>query len=174
MLATLMQKVTDLIHSHSSVAATINVGGHLLNAVTIEHSILRLPYRLKLSCLKSPERNETEIRDKFSLEWYELLVTFALCSGSWSSPVATINVGGHLLNAVTIEHSILRLPYRLKLSCLKSPERNETEIRDKFSLEWYELLVTFALCSGSWFSPLNEWLLRIIQKVCSQDIRFVH
>ncbi|GKB53784.1 threonine--tRNA ligase [Tanacetum coccineum] len=86
MLATLMQKVTDSIHSHSSVEATINVGGHLLNAVTIEHSILRLPYRLKLSCSKSPERNETEIRDKFGLEWSEPLVTFALCSGCWSSP----------------------------------------------------------------------------------------
>ncbi|PWA52622.1 hypothetical protein CTI12_AA453310 [Artemisia annua] len=61
MLATLMKK------------ATINVGGQLLNAVRIEHFILRHPYRLKLSCSKSPERNETEIRVKFGLEWSEVL-----------------------------------------------------------------------------------------------------
>lgn len=29
-------------------------------------------------------------------------------------PQATINVGGHLLNAITIEHFILRLPYHIK------------------------------------------------------------
>ncbi|KAJ9562253.1 hypothetical protein OSB04_007413 [Centaurea solstitialis] len=70
--------------------ATITVGGHLLNAVTIEHFILRLPYRLKLSCSKSPEKDETEVRDKFGLEWSEPLVTFALCSGSWSSPAVRV------------------------------------------------------------------------------------
>ncbi|XP_024978090.1 uncharacterized protein LOC112515478 isoform X2 [Cynara cardunculus var. scolymus] len=70
--------------------ATITVGGHLLNAATIEHFILRLPYRLKLSCSKSPEKDETEVRDKFGLEWSEPLVTFALCSGSWSSPAVRV------------------------------------------------------------------------------------
>lgn len=70
--------------------ATINVGGHLLNAVTIEHFILRLPHRIKLSSTNSPEKDETEIRDKFGLEWSEPLVTFALCSGSWSSPAVRV------------------------------------------------------------------------------------
>lgn len=78
MMPTLMQK------------ATITVGGHLLNAVTIEHFILRLPYRLKLSSSKSPEKDEIEVRDKFGLEWSEPLVTFALCSGCWSSPAVRV------------------------------------------------------------------------------------
>ncbi|KAF5791123.1 hypothetical protein HanXRQr2_Chr09g0391091 [Helianthus annuus] len=66
--------------------ATINAGGYLLNAISIDHFILRLPNRLKLSCLQSPK--QTEIRGKFGLEWSELLVMFALCNGgSWSSAV---------------------------------------------------------------------------------------
>ncbi|KAK1433043.1 hypothetical protein QVD17_09949 [Tagetes erecta] len=78
MMPTLMQK------------ATINAGGYLLHAVTIEHFILRLPNRLKSSCPQSPEENGTEIREKFGLEWSEPLVTFALCSGSWSSPAVRV------------------------------------------------------------------------------------
>ncbi|KAK9067084.1 hypothetical protein SSX86_014408 [Deinandra increscens subsp. villosa] len=86
MMATLMQK------------ATINAGGYLLNAVTIEYFILRLPNRLKLSCPHSPEEDETEIRSKFGLEWSEPLVTFALCNGSWSSPAVRVYTSAQVEN----------------------------------------------------------------------------
>ncbi|KAI3500481.1 hypothetical protein L1887_36303 [Cichorium endivia] len=89
MLQTLMQK------------ATINAGGHLLNAVTIEHFILRLPNRFKLSYPKSPKKDEIEIRDKFGLEWSEPLVTFALCSGTWSSPAVRVYSAPQVENELT-------------------------------------------------------------------------
>ncbi|XP_076883191.1 uncharacterized protein LOC143531873 [Bidens hawaiensis] len=78
--------------------ATINAGGYLLNAFTIEHFILRLPNRLKLSCQQSVEHNETEMRSKFGLEWSEPLVTFALCSGSWSSPAVRVYTSAQVEN----------------------------------------------------------------------------
>lgn len=89
MMPTLMQK------------ATINTGGYLLNAVTIEHFILRLPYRFKLSYPKSPKKDETEIRDKFGLEWSEPLVTFALCSGTWSSPAVRVYTASQVENELS-------------------------------------------------------------------------
>ncbi|KAJ8764479.1 hypothetical protein K2173_006219 [Erythroxylum novogranatense] len=67
--------------------ATITVGGRLLNAITIEHFILRLPYHLKFTCPKAAAKNEEiKARSNFGLEWSEPLVTFALSCGSWSSP----------------------------------------------------------------------------------------
>ncbi|CAN0883813.1 hypothetical protein LINGRAHAP2_LOCUS14644 [Linum grandiflorum] len=64
--------------------ATINVRGHLLNAIRIEHFILRLPYHLEFTCQKAAQR------DSFGLEWSEPLVTFALSCGSWSSPAVRV------------------------------------------------------------------------------------
>ncbi|KAJ0754179.1 putative ternary complex factor MIP1, leucine-zipper [Helianthus annuus] len=90
MMPTLMQK------------ATINAGGYLLNAISIEHFILRLPNRLKLSCPQSPEQNETEIRGKFGLEWSEPLVTFALCNGSWSSPAVRVYTSAQVESELAI------------------------------------------------------------------------
>ncbi|PWA66376.1 hypothetical protein CTI12_AA329460 [Artemisia annua] len=132
MLATLMQK------------ATINVGGHLLNAVTIEHSILRLPYRLKLSCSKSPERNETEIRDKFGLEWSEPLVTFALCSGSWSSPAVRVYTASQVENELaTAKREYLQAAFGItKTSKLIIPKL----------LDWY--LLDF----GKDLEALMDWV----------------
>ncbi|XVF15588.1 hypothetical protein REPUB_Repub09cG0167300 [Reevesia pubescens] len=66
--------------------ATIVVGGHLLNAITIEHFILRLPFHLKFTCTKAAKNDEMKARNIFGLEWSEPLVTFALACGSWSSP----------------------------------------------------------------------------------------
>ncbi|KAL4582330.1 hypothetical protein LXL04_006877 [Taraxacum kok-saghyz] len=87
MMPTLMQK------------ATISAGGHLLNAVTIEHFILRLPYRFKMSSNpKSPKKEEIEIHDKFGLEWSEPLVSFALCSGTWSSPAVRVYTASQVEN----------------------------------------------------------------------------
>ncbi|GFP96934.1 hypothetical protein PHJA_001837500 [Phtheirospermum japonicum] len=70
--------------------ATIKVGGHLLNAVMIEHLILRLPYHLKYTCVKSAKNDESTICRTLGLEWSEPLVTFALSCGSWSSPAVRV------------------------------------------------------------------------------------
>ncbi|GKB53783.1 hypothetical protein Tco_0904536 [Tanacetum coccineum] len=124
--------------------ATINVGGHLLNAVTIEHSILRLPYRLKLSCSKSPERNETEIRDKFGLEWSEPLVTFALCSGCWSSPAVRVYTASQVENELaTAKREYLQAAFGItKTSKLIIPKL----------LDWY--LLDF----GKDLDALMDWV----------------
>ncbi|XP_041004053.1 uncharacterized protein LOC121249407 isoform X1 [Juglans microcarpa x Juglans regia] len=70
--------------------ATIVVGGHLLNAITIEHFILRLPYHLKFTCAKTAKNDEMKARSVFGLKWSEPLVTFALSCGSWSSPAVRV------------------------------------------------------------------------------------
>ncbi|CAN8328215.1 unnamed protein product [Cochlearia groenlandica] len=70
--------------------ATIAVGGQSLNAITIEHFILRLPYHLKFTCPKTATHEEMRAHSKFGLEWSEPLVTFALACGSWSSPAVRV------------------------------------------------------------------------------------
>ncbi|XVF59462.1 hypothetical protein PTKIN_Ptkin07bG0278100 [Pterospermum kingtungense] len=70
--------------------ATIVVGGQLLNAITIEHFILRLPFHLKFTCPKAAKHDETKARNIFGLEWSEPWVTFALACGSWSSPAVRV------------------------------------------------------------------------------------
>ncbi|KAL1569426.1 hypothetical protein AAHA92_00907 [Salvia divinorum] len=70
--------------------ASITVGGYVLNALTIEHLILRLPYHLKYTCTKSTRNDEKEICRMLGLEWSEPLVTFALSSGSWSCPALRV------------------------------------------------------------------------------------
>nr|GLL48278.1 uncharacterized protein LOC109170659 [Ipomoea trifida] len=70
--------------------ATINVGGHLLNAITIEHFILRLPYHSKFTFEKGIKNDEMTARSTFGLEFSEPLVTFALSCGSWSSPAVRV------------------------------------------------------------------------------------
>ncbi|KAK4260064.1 hypothetical protein QN277_003232 [Acacia crassicarpa] len=78
--------------------ATLVVGGQLLNAITIEHFILRLPYHLKFSCPKSTKDNEIISRSSFGLEWSEPLVTFALSCGSWSSPAVRVYTASQVEN----------------------------------------------------------------------------
>ncbi|KAL6572924.1 hypothetical protein OROHE_002400 [Orobanche hederae] len=75
---------------HHSDFATIKVGGHTLNAVMIEQLILRLPYHLKFTCLKSSKNDIRTICRTLGLEWSEPLVTFALSCGSWSSPAVRV------------------------------------------------------------------------------------
>ncbi|KDP31903.1 hypothetical protein JCGZ_12364 [Jatropha curcas] len=70
--------------------ATISVGGQILNAITIEHFILRLPYHLKFTCPKAAKNEEMRAQSIFGLEWSEPLVTFALSCGSWSSPAVRV------------------------------------------------------------------------------------
>lgn len=78
--------------------ATINVGGHLLNGITIEHFILRLPYHLKYSSTKGTKNAELTARRIFGLELSEPLVTFALSCGSWSSPAVRVYTASQVEN----------------------------------------------------------------------------
>ncbi|CAJ2635437.1 unnamed protein product [Trifolium pratense] len=78
--------------------ATIVVGGQLLNAITIEHFILRLPYHLKFTCPKAAKNDEVKARSIFGLEWSEPLVTFALSCGSWSSPAVRVYTASQVDN----------------------------------------------------------------------------
>ncbi|EHA8589995.1 hypothetical protein COCNU_scaffold014080G000010 [Cocos nucifera] len=86
MVVTLMQK------------ALINVGGHLLSAMTIEHFILRLPYHSKHAYPKGSKRDDITTRGIFGLEWPEPLVTFALSCGSWSSPAVRVYTASQVEN----------------------------------------------------------------------------
>lgn len=78
--------------------ATINIGGHLLNAITIEHFILRLPYYSKYTISKGAKNDEMAARNKFGLELSEPLVSFALCCGSWSSPAVRVYTAAQVEN----------------------------------------------------------------------------
>ncbi|GMH24613.1 hypothetical protein Nepgr_026456 [Nepenthes gracilis] len=71
--------------------ATIVVGGQLLNAITIEHFILRLPFYLNYACPKAAaQKDELKSCGIVGWEWSEPLVTFALSCGSWSSPAVRV------------------------------------------------------------------------------------
>ncbi|KAK8601221.1 hypothetical protein V6N12_051062 [Hibiscus sabdariffa] len=82
--------------------ATINVGGHLLNAITIEHFILRLPYHSKFTFSKGAKNNEMTARSMFGLELSEPLVTFALACGSWSSPAVRVYTASQVENELEV------------------------------------------------------------------------
>ncbi|XP_012071701.1 uncharacterized protein LOC105633679 isoform X2 [Jatropha curcas] len=82
--------------------ATINVGGHLLNAITIEHFILRLPYHSKYTFPKGAKNDEMTARSKFGLELSEPLVTFALSCGSWSSPAVRVYTASQVENELDV------------------------------------------------------------------------
>ncbi|KAJ4964687.1 hypothetical protein NE237_016536 [Protea cynaroides] len=78
--------------------ARLNVSGHLLNAMTIEHFILRLPYHSNYSHTKGAKNDEMVARSIFGLEWSEPLVTFALSCGSWSSPAVRVYTASQVEN----------------------------------------------------------------------------
>lgn len=82
--------------------ATINVGGHFLNAISIEHFILRLPYHSKYTFVKGVKNDEITARSVFGLELSEPLVTFALSCGSWSSPSVRIYTGSQVENELEV------------------------------------------------------------------------
>ncbi|XP_050267254.1 uncharacterized protein LOC126712001 isoform X2 [Quercus robur] len=82
--------------------ATINVGEHLLNAITIEHFILRLPYHSKYTFPKGAKNDEKTVRSRFGLELSEPLVTFALSCGSWSSPAVRVYTASQVENELEV------------------------------------------------------------------------
>ncbi|VFQ99419.1 unnamed protein product [Cuscuta campestris] len=69
------------------VKAAINVGGIMLNALAIEHFILRHPTDIEYDL-----RDEKEImlRNAYGVGYPEPNINFALCRGSWSSPALRI------------------------------------------------------------------------------------
>ncbi|CAI9116595.1 OLC1v1017788C4 [Oldenlandia corymbosa var. corymbosa] len=82
--------------------ANINVGGHILNAISIEHFILRLPYHSKYTFAKGAKNEEMSTRSVFGLEFSEPLVTFALSCGSWSSPAVRIYTAAEVENELEV------------------------------------------------------------------------
>ncbi|KAF5177774.1 ternary complex factor MIP1 leucine-zipper protein (Protein of unknown function, DUF547) [Thalictrum thalictroides] len=87
------QKVVALMQK-----AMINVGGQSLNAMTIEHFILRLPHLTKSVCSEGNTTDEMKQLSVFGLEWSEPLVTFALSCGSWSSPAVRVYTASQVEN----------------------------------------------------------------------------
>ncbi|KAL3579150.1 hypothetical protein D5086_020654, partial [Populus alba] len=63
--------------------AAVNVGGIVLNALAIEHFILRHPCEPNHG---HADEKEMLLRHAYGLGYPEPNVTFALCRGSWSSP----------------------------------------------------------------------------------------
>ncbi|XWS21144.1 hypothetical protein CRYUN_Cryun30bG0030200 [Craigia yunnanensis] len=82
--------------------ATINVGGRLLNGITIEHFILRLPYHSKFTFSKGAKNDEMTARSIFGLDLSEPLVTFALSCGSWSSPAVRVYTASQIENELEV------------------------------------------------------------------------
>lgn len=76
--------------------ATIAVAGQTLNAITIEHFILRLPFYLKHGGKKAARGEELKASEMFGLKCAEPLITFALSCGSWSSPAVRIYTGSQV------------------------------------------------------------------------------
>ncbi|KAL5558601.1 hypothetical protein UlMin_034812 [Ulmus minor] len=82
--------------------ATVNVGGNLLNAITIEHFVLRLPYHSKYTLSNGAKNDEKTMRSIFGLELSEPLVTFALSCGSWSSPAVRVYTASLVENELEV------------------------------------------------------------------------
>ncbi|ESW32815.1 hypothetical protein PHAVU_001G019400 [Phaseolus vulgaris] len=82
--------------------ATINVGGHVLSATTIEHFILRLPYHWRFTFSKGTKNHEMTARSMYGLELSEPLVTFALSCGTWSSPAVRVYTASQVENELEV------------------------------------------------------------------------
>ncbi|KAF6148071.1 hypothetical protein GIB67_024246 [Kingdonia uniflora] len=68
--------------------AALNVGGIVLNALAIEHFILRYPCNSESNFIEKGSIDEKEklLQRAYGLGYPEDNVTFALCRGNWSSP----------------------------------------------------------------------------------------
>ncbi|KAH0452702.1 hypothetical protein IEQ34_020001 [Dendrobium chrysotoxum] len=71
--------------------AVLNIGGNMLNALTIENFILKQPSNTKdTHCKSDKDVKEDAIRIMYGLELAEPNVQFALCFGNRSSPAVKI------------------------------------------------------------------------------------
>ncbi|XP_048231719.1 uncharacterized protein LOC8261658 isoform X1 [Ricinus communis] len=75
--------------------AVLNVGGIVLNALAIEHFILRHPREEKHG---PPDEKEMLLRHAYGLMYPEPNVTFALCRGTWSSPALRVYTPEEVVN----------------------------------------------------------------------------
>ncbi|KAG4953385.1 hypothetical protein GLYMA_14G068300v4 [Glycine max] len=75
--------------------AAMNVGGIVLNALAIEHFILRHPCESKHGPV---DEKEVLLRHAYGLGYPELNVTFALCRGTWSSPALRVYTSDDVVN----------------------------------------------------------------------------
>ncbi|XP_038891096.1 uncharacterized protein LOC120080496 [Benincasa hispida] len=76
--------------------AVLNVGGIVLNALAIEHFILRHPSETET---KYPlDEKEMLLQHAYGLGYPEPNVTFALCRGSWSSPALRVYTPEEVVN----------------------------------------------------------------------------
>ncbi|PIN19100.1 hypothetical protein CDL12_08211 [Handroanthus impetiginosus] len=122
--------------------ATLNVGGHILNAITIEHFILRLPYHSKDTFSKGTKYDEMRV---LGLDLSEPLVTFALSCGSWSSPAV------HVYTATQVENE-LEAAKRDYLQAAIGISTSEKVISIPKLLDWYLLDFTKD------FESLVDWI----------------
>ncbi|XP_020884842.1 uncharacterized protein LOC9315878 isoform X1 [Arabidopsis lyrata subsp. lyrata] len=76
--------------------ASLNVGGIVLNALAIEHFVLRHPCEPEHK--DSLDEKETLLRHTYGLGYSEPNVTFALCRGSWSSPALRVYTAEEVVN----------------------------------------------------------------------------
>ncbi|KAE8708983.1 Calcium-dependent lipid-binding family protein isoform 1 [Hibiscus syriacus] len=75
--------------------AALNVGGIVLNALAIEHFILRHPCESEYGPM---DEKEMLLRHAYGLGYPEPNVTFALCRGTWSSPALRIYTVDEVVN----------------------------------------------------------------------------
>ncbi|XP_021855483.1 uncharacterized protein [Spinacia oleracea] len=75
--------------------AALNVGGIVLNALAIEHYLLRHPSDPKLDLINE---KEMLLRRAYGLRYPEPNITFALCRGNWSSPALWIFTPEEVVN----------------------------------------------------------------------------
>ncbi|KAK7321713.1 hypothetical protein VNO77_32596 [Canavalia gladiata] len=139
--------------------ATINVGGHVLSATTIEHFILRLPYHWKFTFSKGTKNHEMTARSMFGLELSEPLVTFALSSGTWSSPAVRVYTASHVENELEVaKREYLQAAVEISTSKFVLPKL----------LDWY--LLNFAKDLES----LLDWIcLQLPSELGKEAIKFL-
>ncbi|ESW08654.1 hypothetical protein PHAVU_009G062900 [Phaseolus vulgaris] len=135
--------------------ATINVGGHLLSATTIEHCILRLPYHCKFTTISKGGKNH----ETYGLELSEPLVTFALSCGTWSSPAVRIYTASQVENELEMaKREYLQAAVGISTSKFLIPKL----------LDWY--LLDFAKDLES----LLDWMcLQLPSDVGKEAIKFL-
>ncbi|KAJ3693680.1 hypothetical protein LUZ60_009160 [Juncus effusus] len=82
--------------------ATVNVGGIILNALAIEHFILRHSSYDHTNYKGIMEEKKGFMLDFYDLEYPEPNITFALCRGSRSSPVLRVYTAEDVANQLEI------------------------------------------------------------------------
>ncbi|RZC05649.1 uncharacterized protein LOC114414700 isoform X1 [Glycine soja] len=148
------EMVVALMHK-----ATINVGGHLLSATTIEHCILRLPYHWKFLNSKQTLSKGGKNHETYGLELSEPLVTFALSCGTWSSPAVRIYRASQVENELEMaKKEYLQAAVGISISKFLIPKL----------LDWY--LLDFAKDLES----LLDWIcLQLPSDVGKEAIKFL-